>query len=312
MKRVAIQLGALGRLAGPFRGVTISRPGLMRALAYAFFFTVAFFVSLAWRFPSGAIVALAGKIVEGAGMSVSAGSARLSLPLGVTMSDVIVFRPAPEKRVEILSAETVEAGVPLFAALTLRKGVHARVRTLGGVIKFNAARRLFNRAVTEAGVTIEGINPGLVPALAKSGLAGFNGALDGEGSFSFEGPDPLKGAGSFKARLPRPGSLTLSKTLGGDVGDVAVDAAEAEISFKSGSLNLDSLAVKGPQISVNVTGDALVNANPMFTRLNMKAEIRLYGKLEERLQPLLSFFQKGVDGATVIKVTGTLDAPVFR
>lgn len=305
-------MGALRLIARPFPGVAVSRPGLIRALAYAVFFTVSFFVSLAWRFPSNAIVALAGKAVEGAGMSVTAGSASLRLPIGVKMSDVTLFHPAPGKNMEIVSAENIEASVPLFTALTLRKGVHARATALGGSIEFNMAQKLFNRAVTEAGVSLEGINPSLVPALAESGFVRFNGALDGEGSFSFEGADPLKGAGSLKARLPQPGSITLSKALGDGMGDVAVEIAEAEISFKSGALNLDRLVVKGPQISVSVTGDALVNANPMFTRLNMRAQIRLYGKLAERLQPLLSFFPKGPDGVTVIKVTGTPAAPVFR
>jgi type II secretion system protein N len=312
MKHGGIPSGALGQLARLFPGVAVSRPGAIKAVAYAVFFAVSFLVSFAWRFPSGAIVTLAGKAVEGVGMSVTAGSARLWLPLGIKMSDVTLFHPAPGKNVEIVSAKNVEANVTLFTALTLRKGVHAWARTLGGSIEFNMAQRLFNRAVTEAEISLKGINPGLVPALAQSGLARLNGSLDGDGSFSFEGSDPLKGAGSLKARLTRPGSITLSKALGDGLGDVAVDIADAEISFKSGALNLDRLVIKGPLISVSVTGDALVNANPMFTRLNMKAEIRLYGNLAERLQPLLSFFQKGPDGVTVIRVTGTPGAPVFR
>lgn len=312
MKQRGIPLGAVNRLARLFPGVAVSRPGFIRGAAYAGFFIVSFFMFLAWRFPSSSIVELAGRPLESVGMSLTAASARLCLPLGVKMSGVTLFQPSPGKNVEILSAENVEAGIPLFTALTLRKGVYARARTLGGDIAFNVGQRLFNRSVTDVGASLEGINPGLIPALVESGLGGFDGSLDGDGSFSFEGADPLKGAGSFKARLPRPGSITLSKTMAGDMGDVAVDTVDIEISFKSGALNLDRLSVKGPQISISVTGSALVNANPQFTRLNMKAQIRLYGKLEERLQPLLSFFQKGPDGVTTIKITGMAGAPVFR
>jgi type II secretion system protein N len=312
MKQRGIPLGALERFARFAPDMAVKRPGFIRGAAYAVFFIVLFFVFLAWRFPSNSIVDLAGRYLEGAGMSLKADSARLCLPLGVKMSGVTLFQPSPGKNVEILSAENFEAGIPFFAELTLRKGVYARAMTLGGQIGFNAGQRLFNRSVTEALVSLEGVNPGLIPALAETGLLKFNGSLDGDGSFSFEGADPLKGAGSFKARLPRPGSITLSKTLAGDMAEVAVDTVDVEISFKSGALNLDRLSVKGPQISISVTGDALVNANPQFTRLNMKAQIRLYGKLEERLQPLLSFFQKGPDGVTTIKITGMAGAPVFH
>jgi type II secretion system protein N len=228
------------------------------------------------------------------------------------MGGVTLFQPSPGKNVEIISAENVEAGVPVFMALTLRNGLYAQAKTLGGSIGFNVAQRLFSRGVTDIGVSMEGINPGLVPSLTESGLGKFNGSLDGDGSFFFDGGDPLKGSGSFKARLPRPGSITLSKTMGGDIGDVAVDVADVEISFKSGALNFDRVVIKGPQISISVTGDALINANLRFTRLNMKTQIHLYGKLAERLEPLLSFFPKGPDGGALIKITGTVGAPVFR
>lgn len=312
MKYRGISLGAFNRLARFFPDVAVSRPGFIRGAAYSIFFIVLFMTFLAWRFPSASIVELAGRQLEGMGMSVTADSARLCFPLGVKMSGVTLFQPSPGRNVEIISAENVEAGVPIFSALTLRKGVYARARALGGEIGFNVAQKLFSRAVTEADISLEGVNPGLIPALAKTGFAKFNGSLDGDGSFSFEGADPLKGAGSFKARLPRPGSVTMSKALAGDMGDVAVDTVDVEISFKSGALNLDRLLIKGPQISVSVSGDALLNANPRFTRLNMKAQIRLYGKLEERLQPLLLFFQKGPDGVTSIKITGMAGAPVFH
>lgn len=312
MKYRGIPMGVVNRLARFFPDVAVSRPGFIRGVAYSIFFIVLFMTFLAWRFPSASIVELAGRRLEVTGMSVTADSARICLPLGVKMSGVTLFQPSPGKNVEIISAENVEAGVPIFSALTLRKGVYARATALGGEIGFNLSQELFNRSVTEASVSLDGVNPGLVPALAQTGLARFNGSLDGDGSFSFEGADPLKGAGSFRARLPRPGSITLSKALAGDMGDVAVDTVDVEISFKSGALNLDRLVIKGPQISVSVSGDALLNANPKFTRLNMKAQIRLYGKLEERLQPLLSFFQKGPDGATVIKVTGMAGTPVFH
>lgn len=312
MKYGVASLGELSRLAHFLPGVAFKRPGFMRGAAYAIFFIIAFFTFLAWRFPSGAIVELAGKSVEGVGLRLTAASARLSLPVGIEMRGVTLFQPSPGKNVEIISAENIEAGVPVFTALTLRKGVYAQAKTLGGSIGFNAAQGLFNRAKTDVGVSMEGVNPGLIPALAESGLGKFNGSLDGEGSFSFDGIDPFKGAGAFKAHLPRPGSITLSKTIGGDVGDVAVDIADLEISFKSGSLNFDRLVIKGPQISISVTGDALVNANIRFTRLNMKTQIHLYGKLAERLAPLLSFFPKGPEGDTVIKITGTVGAPVFH
>jgi type II secretion system protein N len=312
MKYGAVSMGALGRIARLFPGVASVRPGFMKGFAYAVFFIIAFFVFMAWRFPSGAIVELAGKSVEGAGLRLTAASARLRLPLGVKMGGVTLFQPSPGKNVEIISAENVEAGVPLFTAMTLRKGLYALVNTLAGLIRFNAGQGLFNRGVTDVMVSIAGVNPGLIPALAESGLGKFTGSLDGDGSFSFEGADPLKGAGSFKAHLPRPGSIALSKTIGGDIGAVAVDTADIEISFKSGSLNFDRLVVKGPQISISITGDALVNANPKFTRLNMKTQIHLYGKLAERLGPLLSFFPKGQEGETVIKITGTVGAPAFH
>jgi type II secretion system protein N len=312
MKYVAVPLGALDALTRFVPGVAVKRPGFLRGSSYAVFFIIVFVVFLALRFPSSAIVELAGKYVEGAGLRLTAVSARLSLPLGVRMSGVTLSQPSPGKNVEIISAENVEAGVPVLTELTLRRGVYARAKTLGGAIGFNLAQRLFNRGTTDVGANMEGVNPGLLPALAESGLGRFNGALDGDGSFSFEGGDPLKGAGSFKAHMPRPGSITLSKTMGGDIGDVAVDVADVEISFKSGALNFDRVVLKGPQISISVTGDAIVNANPQFTRLNMKTQIHLYGKLAERLGPLLSFFPKGPEGATVIKISGTVGAPVFR
>lgn len=312
MRYRGFPMGAFERLARFVPDMAVSRPGYIRGVAYSLFFVVLFMTFLMWRFPSGAIVELAGRGLEGMGMSVAADSARLCFPIGVKMNGVTLFQPSLGKNVEIISAENVEAGVPIFSALTLRKGVYASLKTLGGEIRFNSSQKIFNRAVTEADISLDAVNPGLVPALAATGLVRFNGSLDGDGSFSFEGADPLKGSGSFKARLPRPGSITLSKTLAGDSGDVAVDTVDVEISFKSGALNLDRLAIKGPQISVSVSGDALLNANPRFTRLNMKAQVKLYGKLEERLQPLLSFFQKGPDGVTSIKITGMAGAPVFH
>lgn len=312
MKYKAVAFGAQGRLARFIADSPVKRPGFLRGAAYAGFFFAAFFVCLAWRFPSGAIVELAGKYAQDAGLRLTAASAGFRLPLGVRMEGVALSSPSPDKNMQVAAAENIEAGIPVFSAVTLRKGAYIRARALGGSIAFNMSQKLFNRGVTDASLSLDGINPGLLPALAESGLAKFNGSLGGDGSFSFEGSDPLKGSGSLKARLTRPASITLSKTIGGDAGDVAVEMADIEMSFKSGSLNFDRVVIKGPLVSISVTGDAIVNPNPRFTRLNIKTQVHLYGKLAERLGPLLSFFPKGQEGETVIKVTGTVGSPAFH
>ncbi|MBI4666530.1 MAG: type II secretion system protein GspN [Nitrospinae bacterium] len=310
---LVMKLFRLALKAKPWRvtKTLADRPEMARFGGYFIFFVAAFLLFLYIRFPSEALLSLVDRATEGMPVKVKADEAALAPPLGVKLAGLTIYAPSPSGNQEILSATQAKLKFPVTSALTFRKGFCAYLETLDGAIDISGGQRLFERNMADVQIEMEGVNPALLPVLQKSTMGKVSGRLTGSGAFSFEGMDPMKGEGAMKLALDA-GSVSLSKVLVADMGDIPLDSGVMEVSLKSGTLAVDRLELKSPMLEVSVLGEILLNPNPRFSRLNLKANLKFSGPLDEKLKPLLSFFPRNADGGVTVKITGTAEAPSIR
>ncbi|MBI5816322.1 MAG: type II secretion system protein GspN [Nitrospinae bacterium] len=283
-------------------------PELSRYSGYIFFFIAAFAVFFYVRFPSDILMSVVEKVSTGAPVIIKAKDASLSFPPGVKLYDAAISLPDPGRNVEILSARSVTARPSILSALMLKKGISISASTLDGWIYFAGSG--FGKDGSKLTLELDGVNPALMSIWKEEGWGKVRGRVDGYGEISLPAAGLIKGDGSFKATLSS-GSLMLSKVLVGPLGETPIDSGIVDIVLKSGKAVFNRCEFKGPMFDFSVEGEIIPAPDPRFSRLALKAHIRLTGQLGEKLSPLLSFFPKGPDGATIVKINGTIATPSF-
>ena len=280
-------------------------PDMSRYSGYIFFFIAAFLIFFYVRFPQEILLSAIEKAASGAPVKIAAKGASLSFPPGVKLYEVAISDEAGNG---ILTADYAVARPSILSALTLKKGFVVKAETLDGRAYFYADG--VGAKQTKMTIEFDGLNPALLSVWKEGAFGKVSGRLGGSGEIFFADGETMKADGYLKANLDE-GWLTLSKVLAGGMGDAKIDTGVVDIGVKSGKASINRVEIKGPMMDVSVDGEVILAPDPRFSRLNLRASIKLSGPLGEKLAPLLSFFPKGPGGATTVKINGTISAPSF-
>ncbi|VAX17499.1 hypothetical protein MNBD_NITROSPINAE04-955 [hydrothermal vent metagenome] len=291
--------------------VSLEMRDVVKVIGYFAFFLVAMAFFTYIRFPSESLRPLVEKIVAGAPVKIEMSDISLMFPPGLKLNSVRISDPAAREGIEALSMETLTIKPSYLSIITGSIGGFATAKLLGGEVSIYATSDIGSDGSVDIKFNIDDVDPALLTLWENFKWAKLGGSLSGKGSISMKDGNILKSSGGFKADLSG-GRLTLSKALVGDGAPITLDSGTVELALGSGKVKIKRAVLKGPEMEAKLSGDIMLSPTPQFSRLNLKAALKISGGLNKKIGPFLSFFKKDRDGAVSVKISGTLAAPVTR